>query len=246
MTPKVQRKIESVTIRRMIDESPDTSWLGEYSASPSAKRFTIDRKHSLDCPVNHHFGPVDSWPKCQTCKGEGQIVCSHGWHSRTEGHDYCPGCGQYSASQSEMLTVDCDDCESSGDAPCDCDEHGDMRRDEYRYFIASENYDGETPEDALKYTLQDYGRMEQLNRGHWCFVGLQAEARVAISLDGGQTFKLDKITSGGLWGIESDDDKSYFAEVAEGELSQLKGLLAAYGFGRTTVARAIKNVQEGD
>src|SRR5690348_12833774 len=49
---KIPRKrILSVTIRRMVDTSPDASWLGEYSNSPKTE-YAIDRKHSLTCPVN--------------------------------------------------------------------------------------------------------------------------------------------------------------------------------------------------
>src|SRR5437773_11739748 len=46
-----KKKILSVTIRRMIDESPDTSWLGEHSNRP-ANEYAIDRAHEIDCPVN--------------------------------------------------------------------------------------------------------------------------------------------------------------------------------------------------
>src|SRR5258706_13571069 len=46
-TMKNGKRILSVTVRRMIDESPDTSWLGEYSKR-SAREYVIDRAHSED------------------------------------------------------------------------------------------------------------------------------------------------------------------------------------------------------
>src|SRR4029077_12825206 len=64
---------------------------------------------------------------------------------------------------------------------CDCGERGDMERGEYRYFNGCvENYKGETPERIRAYVIRDYGRMERLNRGDWCFVGIRAEAEILI------------------------------------------------------------------
>src|SRR5258708_22234380 len=47
-TMKNGKRILSVTVRRMIDESPDTSWLGEYSNRPETE-YAIDRAHAQDC-----------------------------------------------------------------------------------------------------------------------------------------------------------------------------------------------------
>src|ERR1700750_1599861 len=43
-----KKKILSITIRRMVDDSPDTSHLGEYSNRPKTE-YAIDRAHSEDC-----------------------------------------------------------------------------------------------------------------------------------------------------------------------------------------------------
>src|SRR6266446_8659165 len=50
-TKATTKRIHSVTIRRMVDESPDTSWLGEY-ANKSTSAYSIDRAHSMDCTIN--------------------------------------------------------------------------------------------------------------------------------------------------------------------------------------------------
>src|SRR5260370_9410628 len=55
-----RKRILSVTIRRMVDDSPDTSWLGEYS-SKCTSEFSIDRAHAEDCPVNNK--PVEAIEK---------------------------------------------------------------------------------------------------------------------------------------------------------------------------------------
>jgi hypothetical protein len=48
---KNMKRIAKVTIKRLTDESPDTSYLGEYS-NRAETDYAIDRRHSLDCPVN--------------------------------------------------------------------------------------------------------------------------------------------------------------------------------------------------
>ena len=42
------KRILSITVKRINDDSPDTSWLGEYSNTATSD-FSIDRKHTLEC-----------------------------------------------------------------------------------------------------------------------------------------------------------------------------------------------------
>jgi len=42
------KRIARVTIKRMTDDSPDTSYFGEYS-NRAESEYAIDRAHSLDC-----------------------------------------------------------------------------------------------------------------------------------------------------------------------------------------------------
>src|SRR6266850_2841515 len=46
-----KKRILSVTIKRMVDDSPDTSWLGEYGNNAKSD-YAIDRAHSEDCMEN--------------------------------------------------------------------------------------------------------------------------------------------------------------------------------------------------
>ena len=120
---------------------------------------------------------------------------------------------------------------------CDCGERGDMERGEYRYFNGNvENYKGESPEDIRKYVRQDYERMERLSRGDWCYVGIRAEAEIVID---GVT---QDVTSGGLWGVESDSGRDYLTEIETEELSGLREQLQALGFGTRAISAAFKNV----
>src|SRR5271154_455811 len=47
-TMKNGKRILSVTVKHMADESPDSSHLGEYRQSAESK-YAIDRRHSEDC-----------------------------------------------------------------------------------------------------------------------------------------------------------------------------------------------------
>jgi hypothetical protein len=48
---KNMKRISQVTIKRMSDADPDTSYLGEYSDRAKTD-YAIDRRHSIDCPLN--------------------------------------------------------------------------------------------------------------------------------------------------------------------------------------------------
>lgn len=82
---------------------------------------------------------------------------------------------------------------------------------------------------------EDFGeegqeRLRQFYRGDvWC-EGVWANAEVVI---GGV---IQRIRSGGLWGIESDSGKEYFNEVAQEELNDLKAILMEMGFGEADFA----------
>jgi hypothetical protein len=184
---KNTKRIHKVVIKRMIDESPDTSWLGEYSSHQSSY-LSIDRTHDPDCPEQEY-------------------------NEHPEGYE----------------------CNCSG---------GNRGRSEYRWFNPSFNYvdkNGQpkdmTEADVIKYTRQDYARREDLNSGGWCFIGIRADAE--YSVDGSDV--VQEITSGGLWGIESDSGKSYFAEVEAEELAELRTQLSGIGFSKRAISAAIKN-----
>lgn len=194
---KNMKRIHSVTIKRMIDESPDTSWLGEYS-NRATSEYSIDRAHNIECDV----------------------------------------CGLLFRLLQSAGSLEA----------CDCDERGDMTRGEYQYFNPSFNYVDKqgnakdlTPEEVRKYTRQDYERMEALNRGDWCFIGISAEAEYSIDSPNGSP--IQTVTSGGLWGIESDSDAAFFAETEQEQLSELRDQLHAIEFSKRAIATAFKTIE---
>ena len=81
-------------------------------------------------------------------------------------------------------------------------------------------------------------RMEQLNAGDWCFIGIRAKAEVTLADPVTQT-----VSSGGLWGIESDSDRAYFESIEQEELAELSNQLHAAGFSKRAIAAAFKNVE---
>lgn len=74
------------------------------------------------------------------------------------------------------------------------------------------------------YTEQDYLRHEAYNKGEWCCVGVEAVAEYTLN------DTIQKMRSGGLYGIESDSREGYFQEVEAEQLEKLKGELVAIGF----------------
>jgi hypothetical protein len=102
--------------------------------------------------------------------------------------------------------------------------------------------DGLTPDEVRKYVRQDYDRMEGLNNQQWSYVGIRAEAQVQLTPEG----PIQEISSGGLWGIESDSERSYFAEVEQEELSELRKQLEALGFSKRAVTAAFRDIEHED
>jgi len=253
---KTAKRIHKVTIKRMVDESPDTSWLGEYGNSARSD-YAIDRAHDTDCnsqtPITSeadaHLASAVQYLEDLQSEEEGQLEHSQGCSYRFSDAAEC------SCIVSAIYTGVNDALEilyETRDNECDCGRSGRWSGREYRYFNPNhENYKGDTEENIRKYCRQDYERMESLNSGQWCFVGVRAEAEVFVlpktSL-AQSVATVQTITSGGLWGIESDSDKGYFAEVEAEELSALREQLAGIGFSSRAIAAAFKGVvrEDGD
>ena len=113
----------------------------------------------------------------------------------------------------------------------DREERGECGRNEFRYFNCGDNYKGSSAEDMKKYCEQDYQRAEQFNSGYWWMIGIKAEA--ILYVEGVR----QAVTSGGLWGIESDSDKKSLAEVGAEQLAELVTILKSLGFHGRAIAK---------
>ena len=127
-----------------------------------------------------------------------------------------------------------------GDAPqdgsIDRQERGDLARGHFRYFTPTltgeQTGNPNSPEE-------DYHRMEAYNRSDWCCLGIWAEAEVQTHNSG----VIQRIRSGALWGVESDSDTAYLAEVAQDELAALGSELEALGFTKRQINAAMTKAE---
>lgn len=250
---KNRNRILRVQVLHKIDEMrEDTSHLGEYSDRKTSI-FSIDRAHSLGCAINTGKAPnmaAHTLYECGCCDN------LHPWDftgdCRDDTNRYA-GYDDYAERNSiseDKVTVMSADERAAADLGefCNC---GDERkpRHELRYFNPSFNYvnskdeliDDNTAKEVRKYVLQDYERMERLNAGDWYYIGVIAQAHVATPDTFGYTEQV--IRSGGIWGIESDSDRSYLQAEEEEQLSELRGILKDFGFSTRQISAAFKNVE---
>jgi hypothetical protein len=232
-----KKRILSVTIRQMVDDSPDTSYLGEYGSQPESD-YAIDRAHSEDC-IESDTPQKTKLERIAEAIENDRPVCED--HTQQFDCD-CEICCEERAYTEAMEHV-------QELTECDCGFSGYWNNREYRYFNPNhEDYKGLPEADIRKYCRQDFARMESLNDGNWCYIGIRAEARVFVnekvigpvaSHGIAQT-----ITSGGLYGIESDSGREHLEETQREELAQLKDELVGLGFSRRAIATAFKNILE--
>lgn len=83
--------------------------------------------------------------------------------------------------------------------------------------------------ERARYKAEDAKRVAAYHNGDWHFVGIRAKAMIRIDHENGnQRYSyFHELTSCGIFGIESDSDESYFAEVYADECAQLKADIEA-------------------
>src|SRR5258708_15429591 len=175
---RTKKKILSVTISRMVDTSPDTSHLGEYS-SRSTSQFSIDRAHAEDC-IENDSPQKEKLNRIADAIENDRPICEEHTHTSEADCEVCTEELAYTFAMDAVREL----------AECDCGEHGDMGRGEFRYFNPSFNYipktddpaDGLTPEEVRKYTRQDYQRTESLNRGNSCSITILSAPTVVLNV----------------------------------------------------------------
>jgi hypothetical protein len=202
----MKNKILSITVEQRIDDCPDTSFLGKYTNN--ANPWKIDR-------------------------GTGRFVISE-----TKRDDLIEQLEERIYEKEDnnpaFSKVNIERTEKRIEKLKNCLDQSPIGRGEYQYFQPYAG--GEKPGTLYykKYAFQDYQRMESLNRGDWCFIGIMAKA--TVQTENGVT---QHITSGGLWGIESDSG-DYIKEVVKEQLSSLKCELLSFGFSERAIHYAMK------
>jgi len=233
--PKAKRnpnRILSVTVKRILDTDPDLSYLGEYTNKVESD-YTIDRRHTRECNAQNgqDFQEAESMLSRVVSRLEdGRTVCEEPIHTTGD----CESCKQEWAEQESVdLVQDIQD----NLAECDCGGQF-IDRNSFKYFKPNhENYDGLTEEEIRTYCWQDFERMESYENQNWYCLGIRAEAEIAVDQHS-QT-----ITSGGIWGTESDSDDDYLASLETDELADLRGQLRALGFSTRAITKAFQDVQ---
>jgi hypothetical protein len=97
--------------------------------------------------------------------------------------------------------------------------------DEPDLSFLEQDYKDCSESERQKYRRQDRNRLAAFERGEWCMVGVRVVADVMVPIGQG-SFRIFNIASPGVWGVESDSDESYLAEIEKDEKSSLIEQLA--------------------
>lgn len=99
----------------------------------------------------------------------------------------------------------------------------------------------------ISYLEQDdfLGRLEQYNNGVFEFIGIRARAEYCVGTGDGYSI-VQEVTSGGLWGIESDSNAEYLKDIEQEELNSLRGQLSAIGFSKRAISAAFRNIEHNE
>lgn len=115
---------------------------------------------------------------------------------------------------------------------------------QYRSFKPCAGDEKPGTKDYYKYGLQDWNRMDKLMKGDYCYLGITAKASVSYKIGGGN-YRLESLSSGGLWGIESDSG-DYLKEVEEEQLADLLEHLKAFSVNCSNFKTLAKNAEVKD
>lgn len=236
-------KIESIKIKHEVDESPDTSWMGEFTDKLDG--WVIDRE------TGHLLS--DEWEEEEPEEFEDEDV---------EYVVYRYGVTKLKAR--EMILES-----QQAHHKWEKLEHSDTGQKivvtlpyshwvdhrSVRYFAPSPGGSskpeewGDTSEETVKkygaaiapyaYALQDWKRMETLNDGHWCFLVIISEAKISTVVNG-HTFH-DKIYEA-VGMVESDSDE-YLKEMGNEQLAILSDTLLEMGFTQEQIDEAMEEVE---
>lgn len=208
----MKNHIEKVWVERQIDERPDTSFLGEYT----------DKK--------------SDWVICRHC-GEYIAIAEKPNRRLDEINDEIYFLEQEEETPEILEKIKALNIEEKA---LDLHECPKSRR-EYNYFNPYAGGEPEGSENYQKYGKQDFERMESLNNGSWCFMGIIAKAEIRT-----ESGTMQVIRSGGVWGIESDAGEADLDEVGKDELENLRLELSALGFGKRAIDKAYQSIETKD
>lgn len=248
---KESNRIFSVTVRHIVDESPDASYLGKYSDRAETD-FAIDRA------LDEFSGDIERAT---------QLLERAEEHLAEEWNDFLADEDATHTTDHPWAVALDEAMDTIRDAAREFDADWDRR--EFRYFNPgsveafnpdaewitnrkdqSQSAEGYWRESMRSNARQDYARMESLNRGDWAYIGITAQAEVGIpsghSSNGGACYTVQQIQADGLWGMESDSEASYLESEEKNQLADLKDQLRALGFSSRAICKAFKEVKRAN
>jgi hypothetical protein len=214
-------KLESITIRCHFDESPDTSHLGKFSATPSGGYY-VDRKEG----VLYRDGVAVAEPWTDYGRNQHQFITGFQHSPGAKGWEHVDNAG---VAHGYLR----------------CRYRGNGRRG-IKNLFAHHGVKGweraVTREQKIEclnavYCCEDTYRLETLARGDWHYMGVKAEA---VYSRGSLT---QVVSSGGLWGVESDSSPEYIQEITAEEMAELTKELLALGISQRAIAKAAANAE---
>lgn len=93
-------------------------------------------------------------------------------------------------------------------------------------FLA-QDYSDAPRHEAEKYMEQDAARLQAFNDGSWHMLGCRAVAEVSYPIGNGSR-RIERFTSSGLWGIESDCGQDYKTQIESEQVNELKDHLERF------------------
>ena len=95
------------------------------------------------------------------------------------------------------------------------------------YFNDNPEYPLCSQEDNEKYQAQDKARLKAYENDMWCMMGIVAETEILVPQNTypNPSYRIVPITSGGLWGCESDAD---WSDIEDEQIADLKDLLKTF------------------
>lgn len=104
----------------------------------------------------------------------------------------------------------------------------DRIEDEYPDLSYLDQFEDSNDSEERKYYKRDQERKSEYG-AYWYMLGIVAYAEIGIPIlkPNGEVshYTIQKVSSGGLWGIESDSGEDYFESIEREELDSLREIL---------------------
>ncbi len=118
-----------------------------------------------------------------------------------------------------------------------CNEYYENLPDDFAYSFHGSEFQGFKPlggdepvgsKAYREYGMQDFKRIEGYNNNDWFYICISAKATVSYSINN-EDLRFETLSSGGIWGVETDGGEDFIKEIETEELNDLKDHLKQFG-----------------